>query len=443
LPRRRLAFRAAAVWLSLALIEPVSALEISPGDDVRGAIGALQPGEELVLHGGTYTLDSGFRISVNGTATEPIVIRAAQGEKPVIRQASPNHNVIEIAASRYLEVRGITFTGGSHGVRLMDSDYVTISSCEIFETGDVALSANSGGTYTGLRIIGNHIHHTNGTGEGLYLGCNSDGCRVEGSLIAGNYIHHTNGPTVVQGDGIELKEGSSGNVIRDNVIHDTNYPGILVYSTVGNGPPNLIEGNVLWNSNDNGMQVAADAVVRNNIVLGAPVSFQPHQSGSPANIEFVHNTVVVPGSAIDVRGVTGPVLIANNAVYSQNGSAIRLISGNLSEVTLSGNVGHGGLSGGLGGYQNGGGIGSDFINGHYGAPPIDLYPAATSALIDRGDPQYQVERDFNGNPRSGEPDVGAYTFQSGANPGWEITGGFKGVSGEPGTVPQPPYVYKD
>ena len=52
----------------------------------------------------------------------------------------------------------------------MDSDFITIEECEIHDTGDVAISANAGGTYEGLRILRNHIHHTNGTGEGLYLG---------------------------------------------------------------------------------------------------------------------------------------------------------------------------------------------------------------------------------------------------------------------------------
>ena len=119
-----------------------------------------------------------------------------------------------------------------------------------------------------------------------------------------------------QGDGIELKEGSYGNIIRNNVIHDTFFPGVLVYSTVGNGPVNVVEGNVIWNVSDNTVQVAADAILRNNIILGN-VSFQSHQSGSPSNIEFVHNTVIRDGVEIQVRNVTGSVLIANNAVYSQ------------------------------------------------------------------------------------------------------------------------------
>jgi len=270
----------------------------------------------------------------------------------------------------------------------------------------------------------------------MYLGCNNDGCRVANSLIEGNYIHHTNRPSVAQGDGIELKEGSYGNTIRNNVIHDNYYPGILVYGTVGNGARNVIEGNVVWNVSDNTMQVAADAIVRNNVILGN-VALQPHQSGSPSNIDFVHNTVISGGNGMDVRSVSGPVLIANNAVYAQ-GTAIRLISGDLGLVTLSGNVGDGGLSGGSSGYVEGNPVVTDFVNGHYnGTPPIGPFPAPGSALIGAGDPAYASAVDFNGTPRSGTPDAGAYAYDASGNPGWQITTGFKDGVGQP-IAPRPP-----
>jgi len=405
------------------------ALEITPEGDLRAAIAALRPGEFLELGGGTYLMSSAFRITVNGTADAPIVIRAKSGERPVIDQTNTGQNVIEISSSSHLVISGIGFTGGSHGIRLMDSDFVTIEDCEVWGTGDVAISANSGGTYEGLKLLHNHIHHTNGTGEGMYLGCNSNACRVANSLIAGNYIHHTNGPGVEQGDGIELKEGSYGNVIRDNVVHDTNYPGILTYSTVGNGGPNVIEGNVIWNTNDYGIQSAADAVIRNNIILGSAIALQPHQAGSPANQQVTHNTVIAQGSGIEVRGVVGPIVIANNAVYSESSDAIRLISGNTALVTVAGNVGHGGLSGASGGYVEGGSVASDFVNGHYsGAPPIDLFPAAGSALIDAGDPTYRADQDFNGTSRT-TTDAGAYQYAAGGNPGWPLGEGFKAAAG--------------
>jgi hypothetical protein len=267
-----------AFLLFSSLSAKAAVVEITPSGDLRAAIAALGPGDELVLAGGTYNMSSRFAITANGTVTQPIVIRQKAGQSALIQMNTGSQNVVEVEGSSHLVLRGLRFRGGSHGIRLMSSSFVTIEDCEVFDTGDVAISANSGGTYDGLVIRRNHIHDTNGTGEGMYLGCNSNTCRVMNSTIENNYIHHTNAPTVEQGDGIELKEGSANNVLRNNVIHDTNYPGIITYSTVGNGAPNVVEGNVIWNTNDNGIQSAANAIIRNNIVLGSPirVTVEPH-----------------------------------------------------------------------------------------------------------------------------------------------------------------------
>ena len=414
---------------------PVHSMEIGPSDDLEAAVAALNPGDELVLLGGTYLFDENITLLANGTESEPITIRAKDGEQPLLTQATNQQNVVEINGSSHLVIRGIRFTGGSHGIRLINSSYITIEDCEVFETGDVAISANSGGTYEGLKILRNNIHHTNGTGEGMYLGCNNDNCRIANSLIEANYVHHTNRSTVSQGDGIEIKEGSYGNIIRDNVIHDTNYPGILVYSTAGNGPANVIERNVIWNVNDNTVQMAADSVFRNNIVFGN-VAMQSHQSGSPSNIEFIHNTVISSGNAVDVRDVSGPVLIANNAIYAL-GSAIRLMSGDIGQVQVTGNVGEGGTSGVSSGYKEGKGISNDMLNANYsGIPPIDVFPTVDGALIGAGSLNFAVIEDFNGTPRSGTVDAGAYSFQAGGNPGWQIGEGFKSTVAA--TRPNPP-----
>jgi hypothetical protein len=426
----------ALFWITvLAVPIAAHAVEIGPSDNFEAAVAALSPGEELVLRGGTYLFDENITLSANGTQGQPIVVRAKAGENPILTQATNQQNVIEVNGSSHLVIRGIKFTGGSHGIRLINSDFITIEDCEVYETGDVAISANSGGTYEGLRILRNHIHHTNGTGEGMYLGCNNDNCRIANSLIEGNYVHHTNRSTVSQGDGIEIKEGSYGNVIRDNVIHDTHYPGILVYSTAGNGPSNVIERNVIWNVNDNTVQMAADTIFRNNVVLGN-VAMQSHQSGSPSNIEFVHNTVISSGNALGVRDVSGPVLIANNAIYAL-GTAVQLISGDIAQVQITGNVGEGGISGTSSGYSDGNGIANDLLNGHYeGRPPIDPFPTVGSALIGSGNTDHIVADDFNGTPRSGSADVGAYKFDAGGNSGWQIAEALK--SKTTAKIPNPP-----
>lgn len=414
-----------------ALATPTTAdaatIEITPADDVEAQIAALQPGDELVLGGGMYVVNERFSVSLVGTEAAPIVIRAKDGETPHIHRPNANENLVDLEVAEWVEFRGIEWSGGSAGLRMQQVANLTIADCNIHDTGDVAVRANDSGiTYENLHIVGNEIHHTNNTGEGMYLGCNGDGCRLANSIIERNWVHDTNQASVDQGDGIELKEGSYGNIIRDNVIHDTNYPCILTYSAAGNGPANIIEGNVMWNCGDHGIQSAADAVIRNNIILSAGsygISMQAHQSGAPDNLEVTHNTIVIPGPrAINVSGAIGTVLIANNAVYSMAGPAIQL-GGDTTQVTVAGNVGMGGF--GDGGYVDGD-ITADFVAANFsGAVPNDVFPT-DAALMAAGDAAYGADDDFNGLTRSDPPDVGAYGFDGSGNPGWTLQAGFKG-----------------
>jgi hypothetical protein len=400
-------------------------VELAPGDDVEGAINAAQPGDELVLAGGMYELADRFGVSVHGTESQPIVVRAADGETPVLHRPSADQNAIDVDDAEHVVLRGLEISGGSHGLRLVSARFVTVEACNIHDTGDVALSANSGGSYEGLKILRNELHHTNGTGEGMYLGCNENACQMFDSLIEGNYVHHTNGPTVEQGDGIEIKEGSYNNVVRDNVIHDTNYPCILTYSTAGNGAPNVIERNVMWNCGDHGIQSAADAIIRNNIILSAGangIAMQPHQNGVPRDLVVVHNTVLHPtNDAISVSDIQGSVVIANNALYAQAGYGIRVAGEPGVALVIAGNVGVGGVEPASVGSIAPGALDADFVNASFsGAVPNDVFPKAGSALIGAGVAQHVVEDDFNGTPRGGAIDVGAYLFDEAGNPGWTL-----------------------
>lgn len=137
------------VFLALIVRAPAALAEvreIAVGDDLRSEISTLGPGEQLVLSGGTYVLDSRFNITVVGTVDQTIVIRAKDGDDVLIEMNTGTQNVLEIQDSQYLEIQNIRFRGGSHGIRLMNSSFITIEGCEIFETGDAAISANSGGT---------------------------------------------------------------------------------------------------------------------------------------------------------------------------------------------------------------------------------------------------------------------------------------------------------
>lgn len=418
--------------LALALVPAVAHaadVEVSPGEDLAAVVNALQPGDVLTMRGGMYELSGRFGINLVATADAPIVIQAARGETPHVHREGTDQNLVDFDNAEYLTIRGIEFSGGSAGLRFSNARFVTLEGNDVHDTGDVAIRANDTGiVYEGFQILRNDVHHTNSTGEGMYLGCNDNGCQFTGALIEGNHVHHTNQASVEQGDGIEIKEGSSDNIIRDNVIHDTNYPCILTYANAGNGGQNIIERNVMWNCGDHGIQVAADAIIRNNIILSAGsngIAMQSHQSGAPANLVVSHNTVLRSGDhAVRLGDVVGSVVLANNALYSESGNAIFFAGGDAAMVTVVGNVGQGGISG-LDGTLGAGDLAADFISATFaGMPPIDVFPAPGGALIGAGDAAYQADDDVNCLARA-SADVGAYGAGTPTNPGWVISEGFK------------------
>src|SRR5262249_4528437 len=192
-------------------------------------------------------------IQSRGTPDAPITITGAQGEsRPLITRPSTARvqNTINIEGSAtWLTIRGLEIVGnGGDGIRMAPAGTLSYITLEDLVIHDVDVALNFRGNMNNLTIRRNHLYNTGidgGTGEGMYVGCNDAACIVQNSLIERNWIHDSL-PGTTQGDGIEVKVGSHSNIIRDNVIYNRAYPGILVYGT-GTNPVNVVEGNVIWN----------------------------------------------------------------------------------------------------------------------------------------------------------------------------------------------------
>ena len=397
--------------LLLALIATVDAktIEISPLDKnwfevLSGP--SLSPGDEIVLASGTYSDPRRLQITQRGSATKPITIRAATGARVIFKRPDARQNSFNLAGCQYLVFKDIEITGGDAAIRIGKqgnhlAKFITLENLHIHHIGGVAITANyPGEIYEALTFRRNHIHHTGGHGEAFYLGSNNkpDGSNngyLFNSIIENNYIHDLKGGTVSQGDGIELKDGSYGNIIRDNVIHDTNYPGIIVYDTDGKAP-NVIERNVIWNTGDHGIQAAADATIRNNLIFdtkGDGIHCRNHQSAVVGNLTIVHNTILSKSSlrVIAPEKFGGTLLIANNAF----GGALRIPEDSM--ITRSGNV----------------------------RETTERYPSANSTCIGAADPNHQTTDDFNHTSRAGSNDSGAFRYHPDGYFGWKVTTGFK------------------
>jgi hypothetical protein len=389
----------------------------------KAAVERLEPGDTLIVHPGVYADSGRISIRVRGTHLRPVVITAAAGgSRPLITRNAHDsrQNTINIEGASHLTLRGLAISGnGGDGVRLNDgAAHIALEGLEI---SDIAVGINFKGNLHDITARGNHIHDTMRTGEGMYVGCNRARCITRDSLIEGNWIHDT--LKSEQGDGIEIKSGSHSIVVRDNVIHDTRFPCILVYGTSGR-PRNLIEANAMWNCGDAGIQAAADAEIRNNVVLAGPATgftSHPHQGVTPGNLAFVHNTVVGIGACLNLRGWNdrAGLVFANNAIYCARADST---VGGLRGVVASGNV----LSPAIppfppASYSPGASPGRDMVD----PDGLQAYPSSGSTLRRAGDPAFMTAVDFNGVAREDPPDAGAYAFAGPVNPGWRVRPGFK------------------
>lgn len=386
--------------LSLPYDDALSAAQNAA--DLADTVAGLRPGDRLWIGEGTWTFSASFEVSLVGSAEAPIWIEAREGRRVTITRRDARQNVINVGTpsrgpSRYLCLRGLELRGGSAGLRLHQCSEIWVDRCEIHHTGEAGLTANTRDT-TRLYITRNHIHHTAGYGEGMYLGANNGEVVMSRSVIAANHVHDCGGH---QGDGIEIKQGSWGNWIVGNTVHDTQYPCLLVYGT-GGKPRNLIERNILYGSEAVVLQVQGEALVRNNLVMDGAIGFHSHDhQGETVDLVLVHNTIVVPGLGADLSSWNGRsgMVFANNAVYSRDGPAIAAEQG-LAGVTVAGNVVVGAVQGApFAGFHSGQGL-ADFKALSWDGVLRDPRPAALSALRGRGDRRFAVWADLYGLERA-------------------------------------------
>jgi hypothetical protein len=371
------------------------------------AMVGLLPGDRLEIGAGTYSVNSLFNVVLQGTALAPIWIVAKAGAAPTITRPDAQQNIMNVGVpipTRYVCFRGLQFTGGSTGIKLYSCSNVWIDRCRVHHTGGVAIAANSANT-ANLYFTRNEIDHTSGNGEGLYLGGNNAQWVMRNSVVALNHIHHTQGS---QGDGIEIKQGSFGNWVAENLVHDCHYPCIILYGTGGNAF-NLVERNKCWNSGDNVMQVQGEAIVRNNLLMNGLNGFNSHDhQGLVRDLEFVHNTIINPGRGAQLSNWNGRpnMVFANNVVYSQTNSSIVFSSGSAG-VTITGNIVRGGVSGAGGGWIVGTGL-ADFTSVTWDAKRRNALPSPTSAILGSGNPAWETLYDITGFLRTGTVEAGCY-----------------------------------
>lgn len=382
------------------------------GAILKAAIEALVPGDGLAIGPGRWSIVRKLNITVSGTAAKPIWIYAQDPKnKPVITRPDRSQNCVNVGEGKrvnYLIMRNLEMTGGSYLLRILQADHMWVDNCYIHDGSGVGISTQQDCSY--MYITHNTVARPGpGTlGEGMYIGTNSGLYHTNWSVIAYNTVHDTKASR--HGDGIELKQGCHHNWVIGNVVYDTNYPCILVYGTGGNDV-NVIERNWCYRSNNEALQVQGDAIVRNNVAIGAGTSaFSSNNHAEPtANITVVHNTFINERDAVTLGNWSGKpnMVFANNACYSRSGRGLRF-GQRTTGVTVMGNVVYGQTLNVPTGADIRTGVGiTDFVGASFDGSTINVRPSVGSVLDNRGLLAYAVSHDAYGAQRRLGVDIGA------------------------------------
>ena len=229
-----------------------------PWATVQHAVGAVGPGDRILVHQGSYI---GARIERSGTAQAPITLTAAPGEAVVLSGPGANDvhgSTIEVetfsgsGVVSWWILAGFDIHGGSRsGVDVRNADHVTVRANRVHDSGltgiftafadDVVIEDNESwdngehGVYTsnsGDRPIvrRNYLHDNVGAGVHMNadLSQGGDGI-ITGALVERNVIV---GNGSGGGAGINM-DGVSQSTVINNLIFDEHASGIAVFQQDG------------------------------------------------------------------------------------------------------------------------------------------------------------------------------------------------------------------
>ncbi len=235
------------------------------------AVTQAEPGTEVIIHGGKYAqfeLDG----EASGTESEPVVIRAAEGEKAVIESAPGNAETDENSIGIHLvnveniTLDGIEVTGGTHGIC-----YESLP-----DRGEKPLE--------NINISNCKVHGIRGT-HGICVYAGNDLAPVKNLTMEGCEVFDCE---CFDSESTVFNGNIDGFIIRDNVIHDNNNIGI---DMIG------FEGTAMHDGNGSGNPYDAD-YVRNGECCGNIV-YNISSEGNEAYLEDGEYDLCADGIYVD------------------------------------------------------------------------------------------------------------------------------------------------
>lgn len=441
---------------------PLRTVNISSVSAMQTAINNAIPGDHIVLANGTYNLSSSVTVNgENGTAANPIVIRAAS----VLGVTFTGTGSFNVTGSSYIIIQGFRFTGatgsgGTSGLNLKDSNFCRVTR-NYFQMSDStkAYWTYISGSGNDHRIDRNE--YANKPSEGCFIvvyGTSSPYNMSMRARIDRNYFHHqtfsgSNGGEAIRfgdsnrqnidaygtieynlfeantGDVEVISVKSSSNQIRFNTLRDN--VGSIV---LRHGDDNTVEGNFLLDgqngirfygdnhkiinnyfSDDNGTGVRSTLGIGNGNTADAANGNtgydQPHNGVVAFNTLVANTTHVVFGLEGSSSYPPDGTVFANNILQGDTGTLVSSNSGTPRNTVWQGNILWGSASAGIipsSGYTR---VNPLLSLGFYNVYRIASNSPAINTAVNSSNYGY-VTADLDGQDRTGTRDVGADEYST-------------------------------
>lgn len=430
----------------------------SPFKTIEKALDAAAPGDEIRLRNGTYTSHE-IRITKNdltirsypGEWAKIVCSVDVEDEASCIWYSEPEVTGgllenLEIIGGYYYGIKFETNwdwglpPGQERGVR-----NVTIKGCKIHDTGRDCIKITP--ACLGLQFISCEIYNSGVGPSNLPAngGPNAEGIdnvNGDGMVVRNCFIHH------ISTSGVYVKGGAKDCMIEENLIYNTQEGGILLgfytdaefFDRDGTNANywecqySVARNNIVYNTGGAGIGffAARNCSAYNNTIITASGNFHAPLYFSPGEIWIDDNTTLTPKNF--------NIEVYNNIVIDQSGTGDEDFTVQIRENSLSGtnlidyNIYF--KTAGLAQFDDGvSWPGLNFsqwksqlgFDSHSSEQTLlldnNLHLLAGSPAIDAGRPT-PAQRDYDGQPRTNNPDIGADEFGSGT----------------PLTVPPPPGV---
>ncbi|MDB5203411.1 MAG: coagulation factor 5/8 type protein [Ferruginibacter sp.] len=204
-------------------------VNVSNASELKAALADAQAGDDIILSDGSYKGKFVVAANADGRADAMITLRGSRNA--ILDAENINTGYVLYLQADYWKISGISISNGLKGIMADGIHHCLLEKIRVFNIGEEAVHLRKASTHNSLREL--EISHTGlktaDYGEGIYIGSAKNNWPNYSNGLAdkcdSNYvINNIIGPEV-KAECIDIKEGTTGGIIRDNRFDATGITG--------------------------------------------------------------------------------------------------------------------------------------------------------------------------------------------------------------------------